>query len=134
MEEKTLREILTLVEKIPEETCGFLMGTTDKKDKIILTFRAVKNVSKKNKVQRYEISPKDYLLAENTANENNMTLLGIYHTHINWPAIPSETDRLTAFPNFSYIIISIIEHVFSGIKSWQLTENNIFKEEELVLN
>lgn len=134
LEEKTLGEILNLVEKIPEETCGFLLGTANKYDKNIVTFIAVKNVSKENKAQRYEISPKDYLKAENAASESKMTLLGIYHTHLNWPAIPSETDRLAAFPNLSYIIISLKDHFFSDIKSWKLTEGFTFKEEKLVLN
>ena len=134
LEENTLREILDLVEKIPEETCGFLLGTAGKQDKKIVTFKAVKNVSKKNKIQKYEISPKDYLMAEKAASENKMALLGIYHTHLNWPAIPSETDRLAAFPNLSYIIISLKDQVFSDIKSWQLTSNLTFKEEKIVLN
>jgi len=134
LEEKTLREILNLVEKIPEESCGFMLGTASKNNKNIVTFIAVKNVSKENKAQRYEISRKDYLMAENAASENKMTLLGIYHTHLNWPAIPSETDRLAAFPNLSYTIISLKEQVFSDIKSWLLTEDFTFKEEKLVLN
>ncbi|WP_161625608.1 Mov34/MPN/PAD-1 family protein [Cyclobacterium qasimii] len=133
LEEKTLREILNKVEKNPEETCGFLLGKSNKNDKTIATFIAAKNVSKNNKAQRYEISPKAYLMAEKAALENKMEILGIYHTHLNWPANPSETDRLAAFPGLSYMIISLREQVFSDIKSWLLTEDFSFKEEKIEL-
>jgi proteasome lid subunit RPN8/RPN11 len=134
LKEKTFREILQVVEKVPEETCGFILGTMNKNIKRISTCIPVKNVSKENKKSTYKISPKDYLQAENTALENKMLLLGIYHSHLNWPAIPSETDRLAAFPNLSYIIISLKELYFADIKSWELTESLEFLEEKLVIN
>ena len=134
LEEKTLKNILSVVENIPEETCGFILGNLDNNKKYVVRFIPVQNISKENKEQRYAISPKDYLMAEKTALETNLTLLGVYHSHLNWPAIPSETDRLAAFPNLSYIIISLKNLLFADIKSWILTDNLSFEEEPLIIN
>src|SRR5215203_3608823 len=94
-------------------------------------FSALKmqNATEGDKRRRFEISPKDYLRAEHFADENNMQLLGAYHSHPNHPALPSETDRLSAQPYFSYIIISIYDQEVKDIRSWRLNQCFQFEEE-----
>ena len=55
----------------------------------------------------------------NYALENDITLLGIYHSHPRHPAIPSEHDRIAAQPYFSYVIISVTSGAIDHIRSWQ---------------
>lgn len=117
------------VETVPEETCGFLLGKTSRSKNNILNFVSVKNVSDQNKNRHYLIHPKDYLQTEALAMKTQTQMIGIYHTHLDWPAIPSETDRLSAFPNLSYVIISLDKLRFSDIKSWRLDDTNQFVEE-----
>src|SRR5450755_2958734 len=114
----------------PDECCGFLFGI-ENKDGIrkISKIWVVNNAKPGDKRRRFEITGRDYMLAEQFALENNLVLLGIYHSHPNHPAIPSEQDRMAAQPYFSYIIISVINGRIDHIRSWRLNEASVFEEE-----
>jgi proteasome lid subunit RPN8/RPN11 len=116
----------------PDECCGFFYGTEDARGNRIVTHVLVVNNAKEgDKRRRFEISPKDYLRAEQFADENNLQFLGVYHSHPNHPAIPSETDRLSAQPYFSYIIISVYNKEVTDIRSWRLDASFPFDEEPM---
>jgi proteasome lid subunit RPN8/RPN11 len=114
----------------PDECCGFLFGV-DKTDgtRTISRIKEVNNSKEGDKRRRFEITGKDYMQAERFAVENDFALLGIYHSHPNHPAIPSEHDRVAAQPYFSYIIISVMQGSLDHIRSWQLNEDAQFEEE-----
>jgi proteasome lid subunit RPN8/RPN11 len=86
-----------------------------------------------NRKDRFEISPLEYLNAERYADRNSLRLLGIFHSHVDHPAIPSESDRLSAYPELSYLIISVTNQKFKDIRSWRLNLSARF-EEELISN
>ena len=132
IEKSLLSEMVANVESFPEEQCGFLFGYKTLEDRIITKTRVAENVSQGDKHRRFEIAPKDYLTAENFAEKNDLHLLGIYHSHPNHAAVPSELDRSAAQPDFSYVIISIINKKFAAIRSWRL--NNAFQFEEEKIN
>lgn len=113
----------------PFECCGFLLGIDENNNRSIKLIKRVTNISKEDQRRRFSISSADYLQAENYADENNLSLLGIYHSHPDYPAVPSETDRLSAQPYFSYLIISIINKKISHVRSWRLNDQNQFDEE-----
>lgn len=114
----------------PDECCGFFFGSEDSRGNRVVTHVLVVNNAKEgDKRRRFEVSPKDYLKAEQFADDNNLRLLGVYHSHPNHPAIPSETDRLSAQPYFSYIIISVYDKEIKDIRSWRLNEYSQFEEE-----
>ncbi len=119
----------------PDECCGFLFGfeQTDGTRNIVKIW-AVNNSKPGDKKRRFEISAKDYIQAEKFSMENNFLLLGIYHSHPNHPAIPSEHDRLAAQPWFSYLIISVMQSQYDHIRSWRLNEDSQFEEENILLN
>src|SRR4030095_5762120 len=114
----------------PDECCGFLYGI-EKTDgtRWISKILEVNNAQAGDKRRRFEITGKDYMQAERFATENNLNLLGIYHSHPEHPAIPSEHDRVAAQPFFSYIIISVMQGVIDHIRSWRLNEASQFEEE-----
>ena len=116
---------------LPNECCGFLFGHEEHDRRIIKSMQQVKNSSNEDQRKRFSISALDYMYAEKYAEENNLTLLGIYHSHPNHPAIPSETDRKDALPFFSYVIISVMNQQISHTYSWQLNEKNQFEEEPI---
>lgn len=115
----------------PFECCGFLFGVEENDSRSISLIMRVTNISKEDQRRRFSISAADYLQAENYADENNLSLLGIYHSHPNYPAVPSETDRLAAQPYFSYVIISILDRKISHVRSWRLNDQNQFEEESI---
>ena len=128
--EKAQDEMITdAVAAFPDECCGFLFGREVGNERIVTMIQAVNNAQEGDKRKRFEISSKDYLLAERFSGENNLSLLGVYHSHPDHPAIPSETDRMAALPNFSYIILSIFNREFAGLRSWRLNDEQQFEEE-----
>jgi proteasome lid subunit RPN8/RPN11 len=114
----------------PDECCGFLYGTEQKDgSRMITKILEVNNSKTGDKKRRFEIAGKDYMLAEKFALENDFLLLGIYHSHPNHPAIPSEHDRVAALPYFSYVILSVTPGKIDHIRSWQLNDMSQFEEE-----
>jgi len=120
------------VRAFPDECCGFMFGVEDEEEnRLIKEILVVNNAKEGDKTRRFEISPLDYLKAEQYAIDNNLLLLGIYHSHPKHPAIPSETDRQAAQPFFSYVIISVLENNIITLRSWRLNEEEKFEEEKI---
>ena len=119
------------LQSFPDECCGFLLGKEKGDERIITNILVVNNSKAGDKRRRFEIAPKDYLDAERFADENELRLLGVYHSHPNHPAFPSEHDRVAAQPYFSYIIISVKENQIADIRSWQLNDKFQFEEEKI---
>jgi proteasome lid subunit RPN8/RPN11 len=114
----------------PDECCGFLLGREDENGRRIITQALVVNNAKEgDKRRRFVISPQDYLQAEEYAESRNMHLLGVYHSHPDHPAVPSEHDRAAAQPFFSYLIISVNNRQPGFIRSWRLNDDGHFEEE-----
>jgi len=118
------------VDAFPDECCGFVFGHEDSNGRRLITqARVVKNVKEGDKRRRFEIAPQDYLDAEKYAEEQQLELLGVYHSHPNHPAVPSEHDRAAAQPFFSYLIISVNDKIPGPIRSWRLNDDLQFEEE-----
>ena len=123
------------IRSFPDECCGFLLGSEDEQgNRTITHLIVVDNAKEGDKRRRFVISPGDYLKAELFAEEKELILLGIYHSHPNHPAIPSEHDRLAAQPYFSYVIISVMNGEPAAIRSWRLNEQEHFDEETISEN
>ncbi len=129
--EKAPKRVITedAVNTFPDECCGFLLGYEDNDARIVTEALPVDNAKDGDKRRRFEITPQDYLKAERIADEKGLLLLGVYHSHPNHPSVPSEQDRLSAQPFFSYVIISVINNEFFSLQSWRLTEDRYFEEE-----
>ena len=110
----------------------FFYGQEDGEgNRTVTEILVVNNSREGDKRRRFEISPKDYLKAEQYAWESNLQLLGVYHSHPNHPAIPSEHDRVAAQPFFSYIIISVLDNKTTHLRSWRLNDQFQFEEEDI---
>jgi proteasome lid subunit RPN8/RPN11 len=118
------------VQAFPDECCGFLFGEEDSEgNRIISEIQVVNNAKEGDKRRRFLIAPLDYIRAEQYAEDNKLLLLGVYHSHPNHPAIPSEHDRVAAQPYFSYLIISVLEGKIGPVRSWRLNDEVQFEEE-----
>ena len=121
------------INKYPEECCGFLFGIEDAGKAIVSDALPVFNSAKGDKKRRFEITSKDYMRAEHHAEKNNFSLLGIYHSHPDHPAIPSEHDRVAAQPFLSYLIISVLNGVETELRSWKLNDECQFVKEKIII-
>ncbi|MDR8392269.1 M67 family metallopeptidase [Aliifodinibius sp. S!AR15-10] len=129
IEEQALAEMERHAEEYyPNECCGFFYGKDGDVRKITLAKR-VDNTKEGDQRRRFQIDPKDYQEAERYAIEHDLDLLGVYHSHPDHPAVPSEHDRKVAMPFFSYIIVSVEDGEAVVTRSWQLNEERQFEEE-----
>ncbi len=111
------------LETFPEECCGFMFGSFDNDKVMVDSVQVVKNNHPDFRSRRFLISPEDYMNAEKYADENSLSLVGVYHSHPNHPALPSETDRLAAMPGFTYLIYSIMDGKAADVTAWELDED-----------
>ena len=82
--------------------------------------------------RRFLIAPTDVLAAMKRAMASGMDLIGVYHTHPNHPAVPSEFDRDAASPGWSYVILSVRDDEVREFRSWVLSEEDERFHEETV--
>jgi proteasome lid subunit RPN8/RPN11 len=113
----------------PNECVGFFYGQDTAEGRKITLARPIINSKEGDQRRRFEVSPIDYMKAEQYALINDLTLLGVYHSHPQHPAIPSEHDLLQALPFFSYVILSVMDGQIDHIRSWRLSEAGQFEEE-----
>ncbi len=117
----------------PEECCGFLMGRSGAPRRIEGSRRA-RNVATENRSRRYMVDPLELLHADDDAREKNLDLSGIYHSHPDHPAVPSEYDRSRAASWLSYVIVSVVDRQPKDVTSWQFDEaTGSFRPEEITV-
>lgn len=116
----------------PNETCGLLIG--EHQDGVAVTARAVlaRNLNQERARDRYELDPKDQLAAEAAARASGLEVIGVWHSHPDHPARPSETDRMMAWPRWYYLIISVSNEGIEDVRAWQLNHNGEFEEEAIL--
>jgi len=89
------------------EVCGLIGG----QDMQATTIYAVKNIADDPK-HRFLMDPEEQIAAMRTMRETNESLWGIYHSHLDSPAEPSQTDKeMAAYPGVYYFIISLISKI-----------------------
>ena len=114
----------------PHECCGFILGQFKGDESIGLEYLPASNIKEENRERRFLIDPLAYQKAEDTAEDQEMSIISIVHSHPDHPDKPSDFDRDHAWPGFSYIIISVQNGSASSYRSWQLSKNREFFIEE----
>ena len=120
------------LDSYPMECCGFVFGNDQPDGRMITEVHTTPNSKQGDQRRRFEVNPRDYLKAERYALEKDITLLGIYHSHPDHPAVPSVHDLKQAVPFFSYLILSTEKEQVKKTTSWQLYHEQ-FEEEEIVI-
>jgi proteasome lid subunit RPN8/RPN11 len=116
----------------PEECCGALVGRASDGLKSVLLTRPFVNRNPDSRERRYFVGPDAYREAEAWAKAQGLDVVGIYHSHPDHPARPSEFDREHAWPWYSYVILSVEQGKPSSMTSWVLAdERDRFDPEEL---
>jgi len=73
------------------------------------------------------------LHADDEARGRGLDVVGIYHSHPNHPAAPSEFDRSRATPWYTYVILSIVDRKPREMTAWRFEASmKRFEPEELV--
>ena len=107
----------------PRETCGVLVG---KQREAIL--RAIPIPNRAEKSTRYVFDPLVFRDVEREADVRGLSVIGIYHSHPDHPAVPSETDRALAWPDYFYVILAVARGRVTDIRVWRFPERNAAPE------
>ena len=113
----------------PNESCGLLIGERASTDHAIKWVTQANNLNQERVHDRYDLDPQDFLEADSAARAWGLEVLGVWHTHPDHPARPSETDRLAAWPEWSYVILEVTDDGVHDMRSWRLNDAQIFDEE-----
>ncbi len=133
----------------PEECCGLILGQIEENVKNVIEIFPTENswnhqvaagfseIEKttnpsSTKRNRFSIDPKIMLKVLKDGRERNLDIIGVYHSHPDYPAVPSEFDRAIAHQEYSYIIISVQQGVAAEVRSWSLTEEGNFHSEDIL--
>lgn len=119
----------------PEEGCGFLLGTvTDNGENRVTALHRATNRHPEQRTRRYELTADDYRDAEAVAQEQDLDVVGAYHSHPDHPARPSETDLEEAtFPGYTYVIVAVHDGTPGEVTAWTLVpDRSEFRREEIV--
>lgn len=120
----------------PEEGAGFLLGQVENEDRVgvsILSFANAREDGSRH--NRYLIGPREVRQAEDAAEQQKLTWLGVFHSHPDHPSQPSETDLKLAMPWLSYLITRVDKGKAIETRSWRLNEDRSqFSEEKIEKN
>ncbi|MBD2020858.1 M67 family metallopeptidase [Leptolyngbya sp. FACHB-36] len=128
----------------PDECCGLLLGKPDADCSRLMELWATDNAwdsqvaeeltdASLEKSHRYWISPREMLAAMRYARSRDLAIIGVYHSHPDHPAVPSECDQRFAWQQYSYLIVSV-EHGSAIIcQSWLLDDRHHFQLEPLLI-
>lgn len=108
----------------PEEVCGLLLGRREDGDVLLERAVRIPNRSTDRRSDRYVLDPRGFLRVDRMAEERDLEVVGIWHTHPDSPARPSPTDREWAWPGLSYLILSVRDGRPDEWRCWALTEDD----------
>ncbi len=106
-------------ETFPHECCGALIGRDDG----VVAAVPLPNTTEEGPRRRFLVRPSDYRMAEQKATELGSELLGFYHSHPDHPARPSQFDLDHAWPNFAYVIVSVMSGAARDMTVWYLQDD-----------
>ncbi len=125
-------ELSELVESsYPFEACGLLLGRVGDTRIDTVRIRPARNLNRDRPEDRYLLDPRDFLAADKAAQAQGLEIVGIWHSHPNNPAQPSQTDLEGAWEGYSYLIISTTAdgaEDAGAFRSWRLVGNRFVEE------
>jgi proteasome lid subunit RPN8/RPN11 len=131
----------------PEECCGILIGQIQGDTKTLIevlptenswgdeavdNFQTIETSNKTSKRNRFSIAPRVMFEVQKETRSRNLDIIGIFHSHPDNPAHPSEFDRAIAWATYSYIIVSVQNGKACDLKSWMLDDDHKFQPEEII--
>ncbi|MEB3292369.1 MAG: M67 family metallopeptidase [Synechococcales bacterium] len=126
----------------PQEACGLLIGRslTDQIDGLdiqVLEVQPTLNAwspevgewigGGTGKFDRFWIDPAEILRVMQEARSRGLEIVGVYHSHPDHAAIPSECDRQMAWSQYAYIILSVMQGQMAACQGWSLNAAHQFE-------
>lgn len=113
----------------PHEACGLLEGEITQTAVRVARVLTCTNVHTEPH-HRYTIDPEAFLYAEHAAAAEGRSIVGVWHSHPNGEPVPSATDRVQAWPGWSYLIAGVTNGAVTALRCWRLDQGG-FREQTL---
>jgi len=117
-----IRMLIELARDSKVEACGFLFGRRDGDDWVVEEIREVPN--RLNSPEAFEMEPFEMVRAIDEAEEKGLEIIGIFHSHLECPPVPSERDlegmRLWPVP---WLIVT----PEGRVRAWTLEERGLME-------
>ena len=109
----------------PEESCGLLVGQMAPGEGYsVSAVEASANVAEPPRTRRFEVDPKLRLRLERELKESPDSVIGVYHSHPDGSAKPSETDISMIFePAMVWLITAVADGTAGATTGWRPTED-----------
>lgn len=120
---------------LPHECLGLLLGSREAGHGYLSECFPLTNVHPGCRRTNVLCHPLDYLRGERRAEELGLEICGFYHSHPDQPALPSNTDLVSAaFSDWSHLIVSVSGSGDYHLRSWVLNpKRTAFEEEKIVI-
>jgi proteasome lid subunit RPN8/RPN11 len=118
-------------ETYPHECCGFLIGSLAEGGLV----REVRRATNQNqeRTDRFQISGEEWMHVQNATDDVGLDIIGVYHSHPDWPPIPSQTDMDNAWEGIYFLITSIHEGRPLNTNVWHIVEEGLRRFEAVGL-
>ncbi|MCJ7824571.1 MAG: M67 family metallopeptidase, partial [Anaerolineales bacterium] len=114
----------------PDEGAGVLLGHTHQDSvKIEDVIALENNFEADQRRRRYQIDARAMMQVEIAADDRQLEIVGIFHSHPDHPARPSDYDLEHSLPWFAYIITSIEAGRAGSSRAWRLLDDRSQFEE-----
>ena len=109
----------------PEEACGLLVGRAGPGGAWqVNAVEASANVAAPPRTRRFEVDPKLRLRLERELRESPDSVVGVYHSHPDGSAAPSETDISMIFePDMVWLITAVADGRAGATRAYKPTED-----------
>ena len=110
----------------PNETCGYLLGTSGPDGDVVTEHYWMENID--HSPEHFSFAPKDQFAALRYARSKGLKILANWHSHPASPSRPSQEDlRLANDPTIRYAILSLFEGVH--LNSFKIQNGEVVDKE-----
>ena len=110
----------------PEESCGLLAGSGNGDVQ-----RAFPTTNILHSSTNYTIDPKQHLAAIREADQDEMEIVGVFHSHPHTAGYPSVTDvSLAPDPTWLYVLVGMEDYESPTVRGFRI-QNGTITEVEL---
>ena len=110
----------------PNETCGYLLGTSGPEGDVVTEHYWMENID--HSPEHFSFAPKDQFTALRYARSKGLKILANWHSHPASPSRPSQEDlRLANDPTIRYAILSLHEGVH--LNSFKIQNGEVVNKE-----
>jgi proteasome lid subunit RPN8/RPN11 len=116
--------VAACIRALPNEGCGLLLGSAGG---VVSDVVESANVADSAKI--YEIDSRIMLQAFRRADDEGLTVLGVFHSHTHSEAYPSPTDvKQAPDPQWHYVLVSMCD-VPAVLRSFRIVDSSVSEEE-----